>query len=394
MFHHLVCRHATLVLCCLVGVAAIFLAGCTPRPPYWIGGSPESPLVSPVALTRMCVVLELTDAQRSAAADLHAAYVSQHQQAARKYADYQQLAQQVIQREGQEKDQKVLAQRDEATVKYARYADKLADQFLGDFQLLLTDQQHAKWDAAMRCLRRTQMLGPIYSEKSADLVVLVDGPPPLVTPAQRRQIAAQLDDWEVAIDVVLQRKAAFIRTGLAENLRVERENDSAGTQAQYRRWRAIIREERTLTTRSARAIAEALPEDVGVSLRRKVHEQTYPGLYELQGPGETVRKALALPGLTPSAKKSLEELLRETDRERVRMGELAAAKFEEWERTASDDELASRGDTPEVPPEIVSAYTRLEERVSKRLGEVLTPEQMQEAGVKPVLKSLPGIDFE
>lgn len=373
-------------------VALMVLPACSPRPPWWIGGDPDAPMVSSVALTRMEAALGMSDEQRKGAGDLHAAYVAQHQQAAAKYRDWCRLADAMLERK--QKDPEVLARKDQGTVKYAAHAERLAQQFLDDLRLLLTTEQSSKWEDAMRALRRSQMLGPVYEEKTADLLAVVDGPPPLLSPEQRGKLKSQLDDWEQAMDAVLQRKAAFIRGHMAENLRAISGEDGAATKALYRDWRAIVREERVLCVRSSRALADALPEEVALKLRRKVSQQAYPWLYEKTPAEEPVRKALELPGLPASTKSRLESLLKEIEHEHLRLADQAARAFEEWEQTAKPDELAAKGNNPDPPPDLIKGYEKLEDRVSTALSEALTQEQLTEVGARRKVQSLPNLEFE
>jgi hypothetical protein len=367
------------------------LPACVNRPPLWIGGDPDSPLVSSRALKSMSAALALTDAQRSVAADLHAAYTAQHQAAARKYADYQRLAEEILKRDKEDDTKK---RRDEATVKFARHADKLADQFLEDLRLGLNADQQANWESAMRALRRSQMLGPVYNEKSADLMAIIEGPPPLLDAGQRSKVQPSLESWESAMDAVLQRKAAFIRSTLAARLESERNEDGTARQQTFKRWRAIVREERTLNTRTATDLADALPEPLGERLRRAVHEQTYPALFNAAPTTEYLRAALALDGLKPNVNSELESLLKQDETERLKMAEKASRAFEAWERAATDDELASVGDHPDLPPEVVKGYEAHQDRVCARLAELLTAEQFNATGARGAAKSLPPIDFE
>lgn len=368
-----------------------FLSGCSPRAPLWLGGSPETPLVSPRALTAMAAALSLNDAQRSIASDLHAAYSAQHQQSARKYADYQKVAEGILARN---KDAATVARRDEATIKFARHADRLADQFLEDLGLVLTPEQRPRWESALRALRRCQMLGPVYSEKSADLLAVVDGPPALLTPAERAAVAPTLDEWEIAIDAVLIRKAAFIRSTLPSRLQADREEDQQTASDQFRRWRLIVREERVLTGRAAAAISGAVPESAAAQVTRSVYQQTYPWLFQNAPTAEYIRIARETPDLPEPARAALDELMKQDELERADLAVATARSFEQWERTASDEQLASAGDHPEPPAAVLARFEAHERRVTDALANLLTPEQFEATGARRAVKSLPPIEFE
>lgn len=373
-------------------MAACLAGGCAPTAPWWIGGDPSSPLVSSVALTRMSEALALSDGQRAAAWNLHLAYVTDHQRAAAKYGDFCRMADDILERN--KGDEETKARRDDGTVRFARHADRLAEQFLDDLRLLLDGSQQAKWESAMRALRRTQMLGSVYSERSADLRAVIDGPPALLTGPDREACAGLLSEWELEMDGVLVRAARFIRSNMVANLQATRTNDGEARAKLFQQWRALVREERVLSGRYVSAMADVLAEGTALVLRRKVSEVSYPWLYEDRPATEPVRKALAMPELDGDVKKKLGALLTETEREHLSYADEAARWFEQWETTATPEQLRDAGSNPDVPAGLAERYTRLQVKVFERLGELLTTEQLRETGARRHVRSLPTLEFD
>ena len=375
----------------VAALAALILCGCQPRAPLFIAGGPDAPQVSPAALTRMGRALNLTESQRAQSADLYAAYAESHQRAARKYRDYQELAKKILEKDPDAP--RVAARRDDASVKFAAHTGALADQFLEDLQLLLAREQLNNWEAALRALRRARSTGSAYAEKTADLRQALEAARPTTKPPRAAEIAATIDAWERAVDPVLIRKESFIRTTLAENLRADREKDNDARTSLYRRWRLIVRDERVVTTRALRELLTLLPEDAATGLSRAVQERTYPWLYQNTETLEVLQRAAAIDNLSLDAKRRIAELRAEYLRERLALADRTARDFEQWELSATDDEIAG-ADHPEPRPELIARFQQSEGRTTKGLADILTKAQLESINASTITRDLPPFDLE
>lgn len=370
------------------------LCGCQPRAPLFIGGSADIPQVPPAALQRMMKSLDLPDQQRVQTADLHAAYCEAHTQAARKYREYLALAEGIIEKDSSSPGtSRVKARRDEATTKFAAHTSRIANEFLEDLRLTLSPQQLPRWDAALRSLRRTRSTGSAYAEKSADLSLLLESLPEFKQTPPSAEAVKAVRAWEEAVDPVLVRKESFITTTLAENLRSEREGDNNAKSALHLRWRAIIREERTITIRACRELAALLPEGTAQELLAAVHRQTYPWLFADSEAASVLDRAAKLDALSPDNKKLIAELKRDLAAEQARAAATIAAAFESWELTATDEQIGS-SDHPDLDPELLNRYSQAESHIIRRLNEILTPQQAKEVEVGKVTRELPPIEFD
>lgn len=382
------CARASILL---VMSLAVVMFGCQPRAPKFVSGSPDVPEVSAASLVKVVRALGMDEGQRAAAAELHGEYARAHDAAARKYRDFMAQAERLIESTGG--DKRLIVRREEGTLTFARHAQTLAERFLDDLRLTLTAEQARRWEEGERALRRSRSIGAAHAERTADLGEAVEGVLGDVDAAVRAEVEKAMRGWEEAIDPVIVRKEAFIRTVPSRELEAARKGVDDPPSKAFREWRVIVREERLATQRGAREVAALLPEGARESLERAVQERLYPWLFETSEAAGVLRRAGALEGLSARAKEEVAALRRELGVEERALAGEAARALDAWERTATEEEIGA-GPPPELNPDLVRRYHAAEARVGARLREVLTMEQFDDVKAGSITRDLPALRFD
>ncbi|MBL0927012.1 MAG: hypothetical protein IBJ11_05080 [Phycisphaerales bacterium] len=376
----------------VLGVICLLIAGC--RAPRWVGGSPQSPQVNAEGWKRVGDALALTDEQRATAGELLRAYQADYLRAAGQIERFDRaFFDMAAARPG---DDALVGRRVRAYERFAAHAAGLQDRLMEDLRLLLTPEQAARLPAAERALRRSQLLGGAYEERSADLIELTAAMD--LSAQERAAIAPVLDEYEQAIDPLLIRKDAFIRGNLAAEIRADAADKGGGNAQRFKRWRLIVREERAVNRRFVAQLAERLPEGFSAALKRGAFRGTYRGVYEEPDIEKKISAALAdpagIPGATPEQRDAAAALLGEFRRDRLALADRAADLLDKWEREADDDALMGEPGPAGELKALLAKVEALERQTLTRLAERLSAEQLDAIGIRGHRRSLPELDFD
>jgi len=374
-----------------MAVMGMLLGGC--RAPTWVGADMYAPQVSREAAMRMADVLGMDGEQRAAAAELHAEYALDYLEAARKMRAFNRALDEL--RRIRPGDSELITKGVDAHMRYARHCEGLQSRLLEDMKLLLREEQMRNWERAERLLRRFQLLRG-YGDAAADLVEVVRDEDPWMDLDARgeEELRRMLEDYEQAMDARLVQKLAFIRDTMAENVRNGLSNRGADQAELYKRWRALVREERKLNSRFARRMSELLPDERRADFRRRVNKATMPHMYG-DGPlSEALARLGASDELDDETRAQVQALRAEYEEEVARLADRVCAALEAWEEKATLEELVGGPGNLKESKELEQELKELGERVQRRLAEIVPGGLLAEVGLQGHVTELPPLDFE
>lgn len=181
---------------------------------------------------------------------------------------------------------------------WAAERENLNQQFLENIKVLLTPEQLERWPAFERRLFREKKL--VDGRLSGESINLFDIVRDMhLSPQVRAQIEPILDEYSIQLDEALRRREAITAGPANQMLLALEAQDSQKTLAAYQSLIDRRVQVRNINDTYIDLIADALPSDLGMELRRNALERGYPRVFRTTPVQRIFAAAKELPDLEP-----------------------------------------------------------------------------------------------
>ena len=270
------------------------------------------------------------------------------------------------------------------TEEWLRAKNHLRDQFIGDLNAQLTDEQIELWPGVERLLRRTKSLqrGRISGE-SADLFQIVRSLN--LEAEQQAAVDPVLSQYEIELDAALKQRDEYLESSRIELLKAMQTMATEDGLAVIEKQTKLRTQVRDVNDRFAANIEAALAEPLNAKFKEEFHVRAYPRVFEptrtqrvfaaakgLEGLDPTVAEAIATMSaaydveVTTKNESLLESVRKYEPEDAVRMSRRMAARFTGQEVTEEPDPLR----------EAMQERGQIGERYLAQLTGVLTEDQV------------------
>jgi hypothetical protein len=193
------------------------------------------------------------------------------------------------------------------TEEWNRAKNHLRDQFVGDLNAQLTEDQAELWPGVDRLVRRTKSLqrGRISGE-SADLFQIVRSLN--LSAEQQATIQPILNQYEVELDTALKQRDEYLENSRADMLRAMQTMDSEDGLAVVEKQTKLRAQVRDVNDRFALSIQQALESPTAEKFRDEHRVRAYPRVFEPTRTERVLSAAAALKGLEPEIAEAVAEM--------------------------------------------------------------------------------------
>lgn len=267
---------------------------------------------------------------------------------------------------------------------WLRAKNHLRDQFIGDLNAQLTEDQAALWPSVDRLLRRTKSLerGRISGE-NADLFQIVRSLN--LSTEQMEKLTPILNQYEIELDAALRKRDAYLDESRAEMLRAMQTMNSDDGIAIVEKQMKLRAEVRDVNDRYALSIQQELESPLAEKFRDEHRSRAYARVFEPTRMQRVFAAAAKLENLDPSVAEAIATMKTAYEQEIVAKNEAlleAVRKYEPEDAVRMSRRMAARfsgqqvADEPNPLEDAMEERAQIGERYRDQLTALLTEEQV------------------
>ncbi len=330
------------------------------------------PSVNTAQLDRYATMLELTPEQRETVDEMLSGFQLEHQAIAAEIRETMEGARDEMRRNG---DPSVWRDVSQVMDKYRQRIRVIESAFFEDVQLLLTENQAAKWPAVERLRRRETTIdqGGIVSGETVDLVRLVEE---AKLPAEAaEQVAPVLEQYEVDMDKALASRNEVYERSMRQGMEMWFGGDQAGVQKLFESARAEAVKVRDVNRRYARQIEGLMPDEQRQAFNAAFREKSFPRVYGDAIVPRAVKITQELSDLTAEQREQVAAIAESYTRESASINERWAKAIEDNEMNRTAASMFGMGPRDDGAREMREARRTLDQTTMQKIRAVLTEEQ-------------------
>lgn len=364
----------------LAGVAAACVAvlgTASPASAQFRGGpgmfrQMMEPSVNTAQLDRYAKMLDLTPDQRETVNEMLTGFQLEHQAIAAEIRETMEGARDEMRRNG---DASVWRDVGQVMDRYRQRIKTIESAFFEDVQLLLTEDQAARWPSVERLRRRETTIdqGGIVSGETVDLVRLVEE---AKLPAEAaKEVAPVLEQYEVDMDKALASRNEVYESGMRQGVEQWFGGDQAAVQKLFDAARIEAAKVRDVNRRYARQIEGLLPDEQRRVFVAAFREKSFPRVYGDAIVPRAVKITDELSDLTPEQREQVRAIAESYARDSSSINDRWAKAIEDHEMSRTAASMFGMGGRDDGTREMREARRTLDQTTMQKIRAVLTEEQ-------------------
>lgn len=332
------------------------------------GREPFEPPVNSADLEKYAAILNLTPEQKEAARALLDAAMAEFQPAAKAARD---KVEELRAEFRETRDPSVWQGMGEIMREYRTARNSVERTFMSDIQVLLSDEQAARWPTVERTHRRDRTIGRgLMSGERVDLIAIVDGMG--LSEGEKSALAPVLDQYAADLDRELIKRNEVYDEG--EQRGMEIWQDPEAREAMFNKGREASKRVRDVNERYARQLEGLLPDGKRAAFVERVKRESFPTVYRETYAHRVLAAAEKFTDLDDAQRASLAALRESFARDLAASNAKMEAAIREREDTADVGQMFfQRGGGP--MQELRESRRSLERSTVQRVRDLLSEDQ-------------------